>query len=250
MLVAGRYLGKMSTGVGSGKSLVMQQSRCGGSVGGCVWLVVCVLMMSAWDDGDAGTFDLASDLVAAGGAASGLTRKGDDAEEIGGTWSAVSDNVEGTCEVMVRRCDGSCHHCFYSCLVVGDEYYECAAAGVSRGHPVYLLYDSTLCLPCELGNENARWETKSFFFPLAKPRTIESVLQQVTPGVGIGATTGLSGGGWKVQVVWMLEEKLAKMQIDAEITDVTSEESANPGCEEESVLIESHEVVGIYFGRR
>ena len=49
---------------------------------------------------------------------------------------------------------------------------------------------------------------------------------------------------------WMLEEKLARMQIDAEITDVTSEESANPGCEEESVLVESHSVVGIYFGRR
>ena len=133
----------MSTGVGSGKSFVMQQSRCGGSVGGCEWLVVCVLMMSAWDDGDAGTFDLASDFVAAGGVAGGLSRKGDDAEEIGGptrkgdddlasdliaaggvaggltrkgddaeeiggavfgfgaavgrTWSAVSDNGEGTC---------------------------------------------------------------------------------------------------------------------------------------------------------
>ena len=48
----------------------------------------------------------------------------------------------------------------------------------------------------------------------------------------------------------MLEEKLAKMQIDAVITHVTSEESANPGCEEESVLVDSYEVVGIYFGRR
>ena len=48
----------------------------------------------------------------------------------------------------------------------------------------------------------------------------------------------------------MLAVKLATMQIDAVITDVTSEESANPGCEEESVLVESHEVVGIYFGRR
>ena len=57
---------------------------------------------------------------------------------------------------------------------------------------------------------------------------------------------------WKVQVVWMLEGKLAKIKIDAEITDVTSEESANPGCEvlEESVLVDSFEVVGIYFGRR
>ena len=65
-----------------------------------------------------------------------------------------------------------------------------------------------------------------------------------------GATKGLSGCRWKVRVVWMLEEKLAKMQIDAVITDVTSEESANPGCEEENVLVESHLVVGIYFGRR
>ena len=40
MLVVGRYSGKMSTGVGPGKSVVMQQSRCGGSVGGCVWLVL------------------------------------------------------------------------------------------------------------------------------------------------------------------------------------------------------------------
>ena len=55
------------------------------------------------------------------------------------------------------------------------------------------------------------------------------VRRHVDPGVGIGATKGLSGCRWKVQVVWMLEEKLAKMQIDAEITDVTSEESANPG---------------------
>ena len=76
------------------------------------------------------------------------------------------------------------------------------------------------------------------------------VRRHVDPGVGIGATKGLSGCRWKVQVVWMLEEKLAKMQIDAEITDVTSEESANPGCEEESVPVESHSVVGIYFGRR
>ena len=37
--------------------------------------------------------------------------------------------------------------------------------------------------------------------------------------------------------------KLAKMQIDAVITDVTSEERANPGCEEESVLVDSHSVV-------
>ena len=139
---------------------------------------------------------------------------------------------------------------YYSCLVVGDEYYEWAAAGVSKGHPVYLLYDSILCLPCELGNEDARWETKSTFFPLAEPRTFESVLQQGTPGVEIGATKGLSGCKWKVQVVWMWEVKLATMQIDTVITDVTSEESANPGCEEESVLIASHGVVGIYFGRR
>ena len=76
------------------------------------------------------------------------------------------------------------------------------------------------------------------------------VRRHVDPGVGIGATKGLSGCRWKVQVVWMLEEKLAKMQIDAVITDVTSEESANPGCEEENVLVESHLVVGIYFGRR
>ena len=76
------------------------------------------------------------------------------------------------------------------------------------------------------------------------------VRRHVDPGVGIGPTKGLSGCRWKVQVVWMLEEKLAKMQIDAVITDVTSEESANPGCEEESVLVESHSVVGIYFGRR
>ena len=76
----------MSPGVGPGKSF-MQQSRCGGCVGGCVWLVVCVLRMSAWDDGDAGTFDLASDLVAAGGVAGGLTWSAVDdsaAEEIGG----------------------------------------------------------------------------------------------------------------------------------------------------------------------
>ena len=79
---------------------------------------------------------------------------------------------------------------------------------------------------------------------------IDALLQQVIPGVGIGATKGLSGCRWKVQVVWMLEEKLAKMQIDAVITDVASEESANPGCEEENVLVESHLVVGIYFGRR
>ena len=46
--------------------------------------------------------------------------------------------------------------------------------------------------------------------------------KQVIPGVGIGATKGLSGCRWKVQVVWMLEEKLAKMQIDAVITDVTT----------------------------
>ena len=43
-----------------------------------------MLMMSAWDDGDAGTFNLASGRVAAGGVAGGLTRKGHDAEEIGG----------------------------------------------------------------------------------------------------------------------------------------------------------------------
>ena len=47
------------------------------------------------------------------------------------------------------------------------------------------------------------------------------VRRHVDTGVGIGATKGLIGCRWKVQVVWMLEEKLAKMQIDAVITDVT-----------------------------
>ena len=42
---------------------------------------------------------------------------------------------------------------------------------------------------------------------------------------------------------WRMEDELAKMQIDAVITDVISEESANPGCEEGSVLVESHSVV-------
>ena len=37
------------------------------------------------------------------------------------------------------------------------------------------------------------------------------------------------------------------MQIDAVVTDVTSEESANPGCEEESVLVDSHSVVRRYL---
>ena len=76
------------------------------------------------------------------------------------------------------------------------------------------------------------------------------VRRHVDPGVGIGATMGLSGCKWKVPVVWMLEVKLAKLQIDTVITDETSEESANPGCEEESVLVDSHKVVGIYYGRR
>ena len=130
MLAVGRYPGKMSPGVGPGKSF-MQQSRCGGCVGGCVWLVVCVLMMSAWDDGEAGTFDLASDFVAAGGAASGLARKGDDAEEIGWavfgfeadidhTWSVVDDSAGracgigdseywGPCDMPTRGCDAEDH---------------------------------------------------------------------------------------------------------------------------------------------
>ena len=46
------------------------------------------------------------------------------------------------------------------------------------------------------------------------------VRRHVDPGVGIGATKGLGGCRWKVQVVWMLEVKLAKMRIDAVITDV------------------------------
>ena len=86
----------MSTGVGPGKSFVMQQSRCDGRVGGCVWVVVCVLMMSAWDDGDAGTFDLASDFVATGGVASGLTWSDVDdsaAEEIGGPTRKGDDDL-------------------------------------------------------------------------------------------------------------------------------------------------------------
>ena len=81
-------------GVGPGKTFVMRSSRWGGSVGGCVWLVLCVLMMSSWDDGDTDVCDLVSDLggaVPGNGAVAGLpwsartfpTRRFD-AEEIGG----------------------------------------------------------------------------------------------------------------------------------------------------------------------
>ena len=69
-------------------------------------------------------------------------------------------------------------------------------------------------------------------------------------GVGLCESKGLSGYRWKVRVVWMSEDKLAKMRIDAVITDVTIDESAKPGCEAASALVDCYEVVGIYFGRR
>ena len=48
-------------GVRPGESFVMRPSRWSGSVGGCVWLVLCVMLMSSWEDGFADTGDLASD---------------------------------------------------------------------------------------------------------------------------------------------------------------------------------------------
>jgi hypothetical protein len=48
-------------GVCPGKTFVMRPSRCGGSVGGCVWLVLCVMLMSPWDDGDVDTCGLLCD---------------------------------------------------------------------------------------------------------------------------------------------------------------------------------------------
>ena len=454
----------------------MQQSRRGGSVGGCVWLVVCVLMMSAWDDGDAGTFDLAtdhevaapgggvvaslsrsvvddcaaeesdgavfgsgaapsdnnnnkvvvgsvvgdrgmtgtfdlaSDFVAAGGAASGLARRGEDAEEIGWavfgfeadidhTWSVVDDSAGracgigdseywGPCDMPTWGCDAEDHEvaapgggvvASLSRSVVDDcaaeevdgavfgfgvavilpgvgagatkektTYGQEADCGVSKAHTrkgddaeetggaVFgfgaavgrtwradgdsveeprgrdhvavvmrlqsrcdaeesggaeghscncdaeallpgvdvsatkgMLWGDELC--DESGNAWVTWNWVPKIImcdslPEGCSRFFDAIIQQITtagdvlqsyvvrrhvdPGVGIGATKGLSGCRWKVQVRWMLEEKLAKMQIDAVITDVTSEESANSGCEEENVLVESHLVVGIYFGRR
>ena len=54
----------------------------------------------------------------------------------------------------------------------------------------------------------------------------------------------------EVLVVWMLEDELARMRIDAVNTDVTNEESARPWCVEGEVLCVSYSVLGIYFGRR
>jgi hypothetical protein len=368
MVVVGRYSGKMSTGVGPGKSFVTQQSRCGGSVGGCVWLVVCVLMMSAWDDGDAGTFDLASDLIAAGGAAGGLTRKGDDAEEIGGAvfgfgaavghpGSAVDDSAGracgigdseywGPCDMPTRRCDAEE---IGGPTRKGDDEEDIgggvlvAAGGVAGGltrkgddaeeiggavfgfeadiDHTWSVVDDSAGRACSIGDSEywgpcdmptrrcdaeeiggllcdasgGAWGTWNWgkinlcdSLPEHRPRLFDAIIQQLTtarvarekvligrrwsqvgrrqfdPGVGIG----VRGSQWKVwkarrkegaeEAAYLkprmaevkMAEKLAKMQIDAVITDVTSEESANPGCEEESVLVDSHSVVGIYFGRR
>ena len=69
-------------GVCPGKTFVMRPSRWGGSVGGCVWLERCVLMMSSWDDGDTYMCGL--------------------------PWSAVGDSVNGPCGMSTgstRRCD-------------------------------------------------------------------------------------------------------------------------------------------------
>ena len=62
-------------GVCPGKTFVMRPSRWGGSVGGCVWLERCVLMMSSWDDGDTYMCCL--------------------------PWSAVGDSVNGPCGYLV-----------------------------------------------------------------------------------------------------------------------------------------------------
>ena len=132
-------LGKMfegdHPGVRPGESFVTRPSRWSGSVGGCVWLVLCVMLMSSWDDGFADTGDLASDyhggvghpwravgVVSAEPKADGRC----DAEEIGGAvfgsgtavgypWSVVEDSVEGcsgmssvvhwSCTDLTRRCN-------------------------------------------------------------------------------------------------------------------------------------------------
>ena len=39
---------------------------------------------------------------------------------------------------------------------------------------------------------------------------------------------------------WTMEEELAKMQIDAVITEVAIDESANPGCDEDGVLVDGY----------
>jgi len=55
----------------------------------------------------------------------------------------------------------------------------------------------------------------------------------------------------KAQVVeWMMEEKLAMMQIDAVAIAVTVDECVNQEGEEVCAQIEGYSVVGIYFRRR
>ena len=57
--------------------------------------------------------------------------------------------------------------------------------------------------------------------------------------------------GKEAQVaVWMMEEKLAMMQMDAVAIDVTVDKCVNQEGDEGRARVEGYKVVGIYFGRR
>ena len=183
---------------------------------------------------------LASDLVATGGVAGGLTRKGDDAEESGG---AEGHSCSCDAEALLPGVDVS----VTKGMVWGDELCDVSGNAWVTWNWVRKLI---MCDSLPEGGSQFRDAIIQQITTAGDDARSYVVRRHVDPGVGISATKGLSECRWKVQVVWMVEEKLAKMQIDAVITDVTSEESANPGCEEESVRVESHLVVGIYFGRR
>ena len=214
-------------------------------------------MMSAWDDGDAGTFDLASDLVAAGGVASGLTRKGDDAEEIGGAvfgvgaavdhpWSAVDEGTDTRGdEEESGGAEGHSCSCDAEALLPGVD------VSVTKG----MLWGDGLCDVSGNAWVTWNWVPKLILcdsLPEGRPRFLDAIIQQITsagdvarsyvvrrqvdPGVEVGATKGWSGCRWKVQVVWMVEEEVARMQIEEVNTDVTDDESANLGFEDDCVL--------------
>ena len=50
--------------------------------------------------------------------------------------------------------------------------------------------------------------------------------------------------------MWMMEEKLAMMQMDAVAIDVTVDKCVNQEGDEGRARVEGYKVVGIYFGRR
>ena len=307
-------------GVRPGESFVMRPSRWSGSVGGCVWLVLCVMLMSSWEDGFADTGDLASDHHGGIGHPRSVVSRCD-AEALGGAKTEVRGLVTKLYSMVKEENIPNKILNIHSLLAMQDrpsseamsEYlYKrnehalrrsdaeeiggavCglgAAAGLmwSVVHmwivvdvSVWCVSDDSVVSRCDAeAPGGAKTEVRgrvTKLYSMVKEENIPNKILNIHSLLAMQdrpSSEAMSeylykryeralrrsdeeeiGGDvqvLEVRVVGILEDELAKTQVDAVNTDVMNTESVRPWSVESvegEVLCVSYSVLGIYFGRR